>query len=265
MQTPQKVRTSLAFICLAIAGFAAGQAVAADSGWRVLPLITDGKIDPAWVHMGYGSFSVVDGALRTDCDERGMGMLLFQKEKFGNCEIRVVYRAETPKSNAGVFIRIDEGVLSHVGDVMPAAKREANGKLRPEELAKIEQASVQELGAWYPVHHGYEVQIMDQADARHRTGALYSLSTAAELPSAEPNAWRTMIIMLDGSNVIVKVDGKEVSRFDSKATDIPPARQWSEPKREHVRPEVGYIGLQNHDPGDVVYFKEVCIHPLSRP
>src|SRR5436190_5541839 len=96
----------------AIAGFVAGQALAADSGWRVLPFITDGKIDPAWVHMGYGSFSVVDGALRTDCDERGMGMLLFQKEKFGNCEIRVVYRAETPKSNAGVFIRIDEGVLS---------------------------------------------------------------------------------------------------------------------------------------------------------
>jgi hypothetical protein len=55
-----------------------------------------------------------------------------------------------------------------------------------------------------------------------------------------------------------------VSRFDSNSKNIAPAKKWSEPKREYVRPEVGYIGLQNHDPGDVVYFKEICVHPLNR-
>jgi len=28
-------------------------------------------------------------------------------------------------------------------------------------------------------------------------------------------------------------------------------------KREPKRPTKGYLGFQNHDPGDVVYFKEV--------
>jgi len=38
---------------------------------------------------------------------------------------------------------------------------------------------------------------------------------------------------------------------------------WAnEPKREPKRPEAGYIGLQNHDPGDIVWFKEVSVRPL---
>src|SRR6476619_6742182 len=39
--------------------------------WRPLPLVKDGKVDPAWVHVGYGGFAVEDGALRTECDEKG--------------------------------------------------------------------------------------------------------------------------------------------------------------------------------------------------
>jgi len=27
---------------------------------------------------------------------------------------------------------------------------------------------------------------------------------------------------------------------------------------------VGYIGLQTHDPGDTVFFKEVSVRPLNR-
>ena len=30
----------------------------------------------------------------------------------------------------------------------------------------------------------------------------------------------------------------------------------------HPRPATGYIGLQNHDPGDVVWFKEISVRPL---
>jgi hypothetical protein len=29
-----------------------------------------------------------------------------------------------------------------------------------------------------------------------------------------------------------------------------------------VRAEAGYIGLQNHDPGDIVWFKEVSVRKL---
>src|SRR3954453_16096234 len=39
--------------------------------WRALPLIADGKVHPDWVQVGWGGFGVVDGSLRTDCDEKG--------------------------------------------------------------------------------------------------------------------------------------------------------------------------------------------------
>jgi hypothetical protein len=36
----------------------------------------------------------------------------------------------------------------------------------------------------------------------------------------------------------------------------------TEPIRELKRPTHGYIGLQTHDPGDVVWFKEVSVRCL---
>src|SRR5262245_5843368 len=54
-----------------------------DKGWRALPLIADGKIDPNWVHVGYGGFVVEDGALRTEPAANGLGLLVFKKERFG--------------------------------------------------------------------------------------------------------------------------------------------------------------------------------------
>jgi hypothetical protein len=71
-----------------------------------------------------------------------------------------------------------------------------------------------------------------------------------------------MIITLDGNRVLVDIDGKRVTTFDPAGKDVPAARQWFEPKREPRRPTKGYLGLQNHDPGDVVYFKEVSVRPL---
>jgi sugar lactone lactonase YvrE len=71
-----------------------------------------------------------------------------------------------------------------------------------------------------------------------------------------------MIITLQGNLVLVDIDGQRVTRFDPASKDIPADRQWYEPKREPKRPERGYLGLQNHDPGDVVWFKEVSIRPL---
>ncbi len=37
-----------------------------------------------------------------------------------------------------------------------------------------------------------------------------------------------------------------------------------EGKREPKRPETGWLGLQNHDPGDVVWFREVSVRPLPK-
>jgi len=61
----------------------------------------------------------------------------------------------------------------------------------------------------------------------------------------------------------VDLDGQRVTSLDTASPDLPARKQWHEPKREPKRPEVGYIGLQNHDPGDVVWFKEVSVRSLG--
>src|SRR5687768_13682308 len=65
-----------------------------DSAWRPLPLISNGKVDSNWVHVGYGGFSADNGALRTDCDPKGLGLLVYKKEHLGNCQIRVVFKTK---------------------------------------------------------------------------------------------------------------------------------------------------------------------------
>jgi len=108
------------------------------------------------------------------------------------------------------------------------------------------------------------VQIQDDNDPLHRTGAIYSLARAAPAAAKPQSAWRTMIITLRGQRIMVEVDGKRLSSFDPEAASNPPRKNWTEPMRELKRPTHGYIGLQNHDPGDVVWFREVSLRPLNR-
>ncbi len=68
-----------------------------------------------------------------------------------------------------------------------------------------------------------------------------------------------MIITLSGNQIFVDLDGQRVTSFDPASPKVPRERQWFEPKREPKRPLTGYIGLQNHDPGDVEWFKEISV------
>jgi hypothetical protein len=230
--------------------------------WRTLPLIKDGKIAPEWQHVGWGKMVVERDSVRTEPEEKGLGVLVYTKEKFGDCQIRIVYRPDDERDNSGVHVRMDDGVLSWIGRESIAVKRDAAGKLSPEMVARMSEASEKENGAWYAVHHGFEVQIMDSGDEFHRTGSIYSYATAAALPKAPGDGWRTMIITLRGSVVLVELDGKQLTRFDSAAKDLPARQKWHEPKRDVTRPTHGYFGLQVHDPGDRVHFKEVSVRPL---
>jgi hypothetical protein len=191
-----------------------------------------------------------------------MGLLVYTREKFGDCQIRVVYRGNKPEANSGVFIRIDDGILSRIGEKTHGVERKQDGSLSPEMVSRMKEASEKQLGAWYAVHHGFEVQILDAGDSWHRTGSIYSLAEATAAPAKATGDWRTMIITLEGERVSVEVDGKSVSSFDAAGPNLPARKSWSEPVREIKRPTHGYIGLQNHDPGDVVWFKEVAVRNL---
>src|SRR4051794_26264899 len=113
------IRRNVAILILTLA--CCPSASAQDRAWK--PLF-DGKSLDGWEHVGPGRFVVENGALRT---EGGMGLLWYSREKLGDCEIKVVYRTGTERSNSGVYIRIAD---------------------RPAD-------------PWFAVHHGFEVQIAD--------------------------------------------------------------------------------------------------------
>lgn len=206
----------------AIAPLAATPATAQNPKTAEARPLFNGKDLAGWEHVGPGRMVVEDGLIRT---EGGMGLLWYSREKLGDCVVRIVYKPTEKKSNSGVFIRIAE---------------------KPKD-------------EWYAVHHGYEVQICDEADEYHCTGTIYSF-TKAPPRSAKAGEWRTMEITLKGDRVLVTVDGEKVTDFDPDAPPPPRTKDY-EPERG-PRPTAGYIGLQNHDDASVVYFKEVSVRPL---
>jgi hypothetical protein len=258
--------TRLAVSLMVCLGAFAGSAplLAADApsepAWRALPLITDGKVDTNWVQIGWGGFVVDDGALRTDPSAKGLGLLVYKGERFGNCQLRVVFKAKDAKANAGVYVRMTDGILDQAGKPGAVFDR-SSGRISPESRELMKASSEREEGPWYAVHHGYEVQIADARDPFHRTGAIYSLAPSAAAPG-RAGEWRTLLITLVGERILVDLDGERVASFDPASPDVPPRKEWSEPKREPKRPQAGYLGLQNHDPGEWVWFREVSVRPL---
>jgi hypothetical protein len=169
---------------------------------------------------------IEDGLLRT---EGGMGLLWYSREKLGNCVIRVVYKTANERANSGVYIRIAD---------------------RPQD-------------PWYAVHHGFEVQIADQGGGGRGTGSVYTFAKAAAKP-AKSGEWNTMEITLKGNHVLTKINGVQVTEFDS--SDLKPESTEKTGEGDPARgprPESGYIGLQNHDAKSVVHFKDVSVSPLN--
>ncbi|MCH7837444.1 MAG: DUF1080 domain-containing protein [Chloroflexi bacterium] len=184
----------------------------------------NGRDLTGWEMAGKGSFTVQDGLLLTS---GGMGLLWYSEAKFGDVSLRVVYRVSRPEDNSGVFVRIAE---------------------RPPDV-------------WYAVHHGYEVQILADADEWHRTGCIYSMTKALSDVQKGPGEWNVMEIAMRGPAIDVTLNGAAVSHFSSD--DPAPPRQFPYEPERGPRPEHGYVGLQNHDDESRVAFREVSIGPLA--
>ncbi len=185
----------------------------------------DGRSKAGWRMVGPGELRLENGELVT---HGGMGLLWYEKEKFSDCQIRVTFKLTGKKDNSGVFIRIP------------------NPPRTP----------------WDGVNRGYEVQIDNTGDEWHHTGCLYSLTKAVHMVDAKVGEWSTMLITLDGKRTLVEVNGLKVTDY-TEGKPVPEKQHWYEPDRG-LRPEVGYIGLQNHGDDARVHFKEVSVRPLGK-
>lgn len=196
-------------------------AVPAQQGFR--PLF-NGKDLSGWKHVGPGSFVVEDGMMKT---VGGMGLLYYEKEKFGDCTVRVVYKTASDHANSGVVIRLPEPPPD----------------------------------PWFGVHNGYEVQIDAGGDDWHSSGAIYSISKVSSRQQKPKGEWNVMEIELRGPVTRITLNGVLVNEY-REGSPVPPRKMWYEPVRG-PRADSGYIGLQNHDPNSTVYFREVSVKPLS--
>lgn len=182
----------------------------------------DGKDLDGWAMAGPGRFTVENGMLKT---EGGMGLLWYTGQQFGNTTIRVVFKTASPNANSGVYIRFQE---------------------KPKD-------------PWYAVHNGYEVQIDAGGDEWHCTGSIYSLSKVSKRNQRPAGEWNTMDITLEGQKTTITLNGEVIDVFEGVGhQEVPPRTKWFEPVRG-PRPDLGYIGLQNHDARSTVYFREVSV------
>jgi hypothetical protein len=74
---------------------------------------------------------------------------------------------------------------------------------------------------------------------------------------AEDNEWFVMEIIVKDDNVVVKVNGKTVKDF----TEDKESEAYK--SNENRRLSSGTIAIQAHDPGSVIYYKDIKIKQLD--
>ena len=112
----------------------------------------------------------------------------------------------------------------------------------------------QETG--YPAK-GHEAQVNNSyvKDPR-KTGSLYQVKDVAESP-VKDGEWFTYHIIVKGKQVTLKVNGKVTADWTQPDDYKPPE------KRPGRALDHGTIALQGHDPGSVVWFRNIRIKPLK--
>ena len=98
------------------------------------------------------------------------------------------------------------------------------------------------------VNRGYEVQIYDDPGGDpQKTGAVYGFQAPDASASRPVGEWNHYRIRASGNDYTVFLNGVQVNQFTSTDPDRGPE---------------GHIGLQNHDPGSKVQFRDIVVREL---
>ena len=98
---------------------------------------------------------------------------------------------------------------------------------------------------------GYEAQVNNTHTDPKKTGGLYGIVDVFEAP-AEDDVWFTQKITVLGKRIVIEVDGDIVVDYTEPEGLVRPERQLSR----------GTVALQGHDPGSVVYYRNLKIRLL---
>jgi len=101
------------------------------------------------------------------------------------------------------------------------------------------------------IYHSFEIQIDDGSEGVHHTGAVYDAEAPTKDASRAPGEWNHYRITFQGDRITVVLNEQQVV-------------DWKAEPRGKIRDFAsrGYIGLQNHDDGSPVQFRNVYVKRL---
>lgn len=102
---------------------------------------------------------------------------------------------------------------------------------------------------------GYEVQVNNTHTDWRRTGGLYAIDDVKDPPTKD-NEWFTQHIIVNGKNVVVKLNDEIV--VDYTEPDNP---ERPDGMKDRLI-DSGTFALQGHDPGSKVLFKDIMVKVL---
>ena len=104
---------------------------------------------------------------------------------------------------------------------------------------------------------GYEVQVNNSHSDWKRTGGLYAVVDIKD-PPAKDNEWFTQQIRVSGKHIVITVNGKVTVDY----TEPEGVSQTGYPNMPGRKLSSGTFAIQGHDPGSVVYYKNIMVKPL---
>ena len=103
--------------------------------------------------------------------------------------------------------------------------------------------------------HGYEVQVNNSQSDWRRTGSLYGIADIKETYAVD-NEWYTEYIKVEGNRIIIKINDIVVVDYTE------PEKPLREGNGVFRVLKNGTFALQGHDPGSVIYYKDIMVRPL---
>lgn len=199
------------------AAFSGPQDLEAQGYERILRQGRNGTFSKAgWNHYGPGYFEL-DAETGVLTSHGGMGLFWYAAEEYGDFVLELDFMTEVDTANSGVFVRVP-GV--------PASDAY--------------------------IYHSWEVQIYDEGEGIHQTGAVYDAEGPTKLASKEPGEWNHFKISFVGDHITVEVNGETVVDWDAEPRG----------KVEDFAAG-GYVGLQNHDRDTRTFFRNIFVKRLD--
>lgn len=103
--------------------------------------------------------------------------------------------------------------------------------------------------------YGFECQVNVSHKDPKKTSSLYSVENIAD-PGVEDNQWYTQEIIVDGRNIVLKVNGKTMVDYTE------PENQDAADTNFERRLGEGTFALQAHDPESKVFFRNLKVKRL---